>query len=238
MSKVCYGKILVVEDDSAIRETLKVWLNRSGFTTLFAVKGDEGLHAFRRENPDLVILDVMLPEIDGLEFCKRIREFSTTPVLMLSALGEATDRILGLEVGADDYLSKPFNPNEIVARVRALLRRSRFSRGIVEAKQNSVSYGKLRLEPEGHLAQWEGIPLQLTPIEFEILHLLVSNPGSTISREKFLTKVWGDDCLGDHRTVDSHIRNLRKKLKRVCDKGAFIESVWGVGYRVPRLEAA
>ena len=105
MSKVCYGKILVVEDDSAIRETLKVWLNRSGFTTLFAVKGDEGLHAFRRENPDLVILDVMLPEIDGLEFCKRIREFSTTPVLMLSALGEETDRILGLEVGADDYLS-------------------------------------------------------------------------------------------------------------------------------------
>ena len=209
MNAVCYGKILVVEDDSAIRETLRVWLNRSGFNTLFAVKGSDGLQAFRREKPDLVILDVMLPEIDGLEFCKRIREFSTAPVLMLSALGEATDRILGLEVGADDYLCKPFNPNEIVARVRALLRRSRFSRQSDPMEKSAVTYGELRLDPDGHVARWQGEPLQLTPLEFDIFHLLVSNPGSTITREKFLNKVWGDDNVGDHRTVDSHIRNLR-----------------------------
>lgn len=237
MSAVCYGKILVVEDDSAIRETLRVWLNRSGFSTLFAVKGSDGLQAFRREKPDLVILDVMLPEIDGLEFCKRIREFSTAPVLMLSALGEATDRILGLEVGADDYLCKPFNPNEIVARVRALLRRSKFSRADeMSAEKRAVVYADLRLEPDGHLAHWKGSPLQLTPLEFDILHLLVSNPGSTITREKFLNKVWGEDSLGDHRTVDSHIRNLRKKVRKAGCPPSMIESVWGVGYRVPRLE--
>lgn len=236
MSEVHYGKILVVEDDLTIQQTLKVWLTRSGFTTMFAERGDHALALVRRENPDLVILDVMLPQMDGLEFCKKVRNFSSTPVLMLSALSESTDKILGLEVGADDYLAKPFDPKEVVARVRALLRRTRPNGHSNDDKKANVNYGMLRIVPEAYSAQWDEKSLKLTKTEFNLLHILASNPGSTISREKFLDKLWSEDKAGDHRTVDSHIRNIRKKFRKCGCHNGLIESVWGIGYRVPRLE--
>lgn len=235
MSQVCYGKILAIEDDSSIRETLRIWLSRSGFQVFFAITGMEGLQAFRRESPDLVILDVMLPEIDGLEICKKIRESSAAPVLMLSALSEDTDKIMGLEVGADDYLSKPFNPRELVARVRALFRRLKTQTQTSEVASAKIEYDELLLNREGHRAFYRGQPLNLTPIEFSLLVVLVGNAGIAFSRDKLLTKVWGDDFVGDERTVDSHIRNLRKKFRAIGCKDGLVESVWGIGYRVAAL---
>ena len=235
MSQVCYGKILAIEDDSSIRETLRIWLSRSGFQVFFAISGLEGLQAFRRESPDVVILDVMLPEIDGLEICKKIRESSAAPVLMLSALSEDTDKIMGLEVGADDYLAKPFNPRELVARVRALFRRLKVQTRAEDEPAQNIEYGDLLLNREGHRAFFRDKPLNLTPIEFSMLVVLVGNAGIAFSRDKLLTRVWGDDFVGDERTVDSHIRNLRKKFRAVGCTDGLIESVWGIGYRVASL---
>lgn len=236
MAKIDYGKILVVEDDPAIRETLRVWLGNSGFSVVFADTGPGGLQAFRTESPDLMILDVMLPEMDGLEVCRKVREKSNIPILMLSAQGEFSDKILGLELGADDYLAKPFHPKELIARIRAQLR----GRGLAEKESSlqglQVSYGDLDLNSESYIASFAGKAMDLTRTEFGILFLLASNPGATFSRDRILTHLWGNDFQGEERTVDSHVRNLRHKLKKYGCLGGLVESVWGVGYRLPKQE--
>jgi DNA-binding response OmpR family regulator len=235
-TNINYGKILVVEDDSATRETLRIWLDKSGFTPIFADTGPNGLQAFLTEKPDLVILDIMLPGMDGLEVCRKIRQTSTLPIVMLSARDDFTDKIMGLEVGADDYLAKPFHPQELVARVRAQLRRQDLDKEVQEGEQ-SVSYGEFLLDVQGHFATFREESLGLTPTEFGIFQLLASNPGSTYSRDRIIEFLWGEDFQGENRTVDSHVRNLRHKLKGCGFPDGLLESVWGVGYRLPRVES-
>jgi len=226
-----YGKVLVVEDDPATRETLRIWLKKSGFGVVFAHDGPTGMQAFLTEKPNLVILDVMLPGMDGLELCRKIRQNSSLPIVMLSARDDFTDKILGLEVGADDYLAKPFQPQELVARVRAQLRRQQLDR---TDEQTVIEYGDFRLEIDGRAATFQGEPLSLTPTEFKVFELLASNPGTTFSRERIIECLWGDDFQGEVRTIDSHARNLRYKLKGCGFHEGLLESVWGVGYRLPR----
>ncbi len=229
-SDINYGKILVVEDDSVTRETLRIWLKKSGFNPVFAESGPHGLQAFLTEDPQMVILDIMLPGIDGLELCRKIRRKSAVPILMLSARDDFTDKILGLEMGADDYMAKPFEPQELIARVRAQLRR----RQLDDSPQQEVTvYGEFRLDSEALIATYQDQALSLTPTEFRIFRLLASSPGAAFSRERIIEYIWGDHFDGDVRTVDSHARNLRAKLKEHED--GLIESVWGVGYRLARL---
>lgn len=226
-----YGKILVVEDDPATRETLRIWLKKSGFNVIFANDGPTGMQAFLTEQPHLIVLDVMLPGMDGLELCRKVRQSSSIPILMLSARDDFTDKILGLEVGADDYLAKPFQPQELIARVRAQLRRQKLDKS---SEEEIVEYGEFQLEVDGRLASFRGETIGLTPTEFKIFQLLASSPGTTFSRERIIEFLWGDEFEGEVRTVDSHARNLRHKLKGCGFKDGLLESVWGVGYRLPR----
>ena len=230
--QINYGKILVVEDDPATRETLRIWLKKSGFSPIFAENGPTGLQAFLTEKPQMLILDVMLPGMDGLELCRKIRQSSTVPILMLSARDDFTDKILGLEMGADDYLAKPFQPQELIARVRAQMRRRQ--RDIVEDVE-VLEYGDFRLELEGRSVTFRDEQLALTPTEFRIFQLLAASPGATLSRERIIESLWGEEFDGEVRTVDSHARNLRHKLKGCGFVDGLIESVWGVGYRLPKL---
>ena len=178
----------------------------------------------------MVILDIMLPGLDGFELCRKIRQRSFVPILMLSARDDFTDKILGLEMGADDYLAKPFQPQELIARVRAQLRRSQFE---ASAPSDFIDYGDFRLDLEARRVTYQDEELGLTPTEFRLFHLLASSPGATFSRERIIEYLWGDDFDGGVRTIDSHARNLRGKLKSYED--GLIESVRGVGYRVIRL---
>jgi two-component system alkaline phosphatase synthesis response regulator PhoP len=234
LSNIDYGKILVVEDDAATRETLRVWLTRSGYRVVFAVDGPQGFQAFLTEKPDLMVLDVMLPGMDGLEICRKVREHSAIPVLMLSAQDDLSDKILGLEVGADDYLAKPFHPKELIARIRAQLRRREFEQVSRDSEPDTVSHGALMLDRGSYRATYDGSMVKLTKTEFKILFFLLSNVGATLEREKILVYLWGQDFDGEERTVDSHVRNLRQKLHKAGLPGDFIESVWGVGYRISK----
>jgi DNA-binding response OmpR family regulator len=193
------------------------------------------LHA--RHHPDLVILDWMLPKLDGLEVLRQIRQTSAIPVLMLTARDEEADRVIGLEVGADDYLTKPFSMRELIARVRALLRRIERVQQILEAdrarSETEIAYGPLHLDPDAHQATLDGKPLDLTRIEFELLHLLLRNPGRAFSRSYLLDTVWGESYVTGDRSVDNGILRLRRKLGGL---GEAIETVWGVGYRLRRDE--
>jgi len=234
LASIDYGKILVVEDDAATRETLRVWLTRSGYTVVFAVDGPQGYQAFLTEKPDLIVLDIMLPGMDGLEICRKVREKSPIPILMLSAQDEFSDKILGLEVGADDYLAKPFHPKELIARIRAQLRRRDLDQAAQEEDVEVVEHGDLQLDQNSHRALYKGEPLKLTKTEFRILFFLLSNVGASLERERILEYLWGQDFDGEARTVDSHVRNLRKKLTDAGLSPEFVESVWGVGYRIPK----
>lgn len=226
----------MVEDDPGTRETVRVWLTQAGFQVLSASDGPQGLQSYLTERPDLVVLDLRLPGMDGLEVCRRIRQQSAVPIIMLSAQGESSDRILGLELGADDYLGKPFDPKELIARVRAQIRGRGLSQSVHHRKMTVVDYGELQLDLDRHVARLKSEELNLTRTEFGILHLLVSNQGSAFSRERILRHLWGDEIRGDERTVDSHVRNLRGKLRELGFVKGLVESVWGVGYRVPRLD--
>jgi DNA-binding response OmpR family regulator len=200
---------------------------------LRAADGRTALDLHARERPDLIVLDWMLPGLDGLDVLRQVRRSSVTPVLMLTARGEEADRVIGLEVGADDYLTKPFSMRELIARVRALLRREELLRQTLAADrggdQAPVAYGPLRLDPEHHLATLDDRPLALTPNEFALLHLLLRSPGRAFSRAYLLDTVWGEDYVGGDRSVDNAVLRLRKKLGPLGDA---IETVWGVGYRL------
>jgi DNA-binding response OmpR family regulator len=217
--------ILVVDDEPKVARLARDYLEKNGFRVTSAADGQSALTIARREKPDLVILDLMLPHIDGREVCRILRRESDVPIIMLTALSEEIDQVTGLEIGADDYITKPFSVRALVARVRALLRRAR---GEVKA-QRVVRVGGLEIDSEKYAVTFNGIPIKFTPNEFKLLYLLTSRAGQTLTREQLLDDLHGAASSMD-RSVDSHIKNLRKKLEAASGE-SMIETVYGVGYR-------
>jgi DNA-binding response OmpR family regulator len=225
--------ILVAEDEHDLNSLIRRHLEDEGHRVVQVFDGPSALSAVQQERPDLVILDWMLPRLDGLEVCRRVRRESIVPILMLTARAEEIDRVLGLEVGADDYLTKPFGIRELLARVRAILRRVELLRdaGAGEAIPPALVAGPLRVDLAERVASVEGRPVELTPKEFDLLALLVRHPGRAFGRDYLIERVWGYDAAGSDRTVDTHVLRLRKKLGPVGDR---IETVWAIGYRFAR----
>lgn len=221
--------ILLVEDDPSIREITQLGLQQAGLVVTTAVDGDEALVRFRREKPDLVLLDVMLPKRDGFELCRIIRQESATPVVMLTARSDTVDVVVGLESGADDYVTKPFAMPELVARIRAALRRAR-----QDEPAETVRLGGLRIDVPGHMVWRDEDEVPLTPTEFRLLVELARRPGQVFTREVLLERVWGYDYLGDSRLVDVAIQRLRAKVEADPAEPELIETVRGVGYRAAR----
>jgi len=219
-------KILVVEDEPTLAQALRYNLEREGYRVLLAFQGQEGLALARTESPDLVILDLILPDVDGLEVCRALRRDSPVPILILTARGEETDRVVGLELGADDYMVKPFSMRELLARVRALLRRAQMS-----PPAEVLVAGDLRLDLRRRQAFRGDAPLPLRPKEFDLLAFFMRHRGRALSREEILDRVWGVDAAVDTRTVDVHVRWLREKVEEVPSKPTRIITVRGLGYR-------
>lgn len=222
-------KVLIADDDPNVVELLSLYLTKDGYQVVAAADGKEALTRIREENPDLVILDVMLPQVDGWEVCRALREESFIPIIMLTAKGEDYDRILGLELGADDYVVKPFNPVEVVARVKAIFRR-------VHRKESSWEwevreFDGLRIDLARHEVTMDGKQVALTPKEFDLLAFLAGSPDRAFTREQILNQVWGYDFAGEGRTVDAHIKRLRRKLASNRERKWNIATVWGVGYK-------
>ncbi len=223
-------KILVVDDEPKLVRVVREYLEHDGYRVVSAGDGREALARFRQERPDLVVLDLMLPEIDGLEVCRRIRRDSGVPIIMLTARAEEIDELIGLELGADDYVTKPFSPRTLLARVRSVLRRA----VPAEESEAPLSVGPLRVDLSRHEATWEGAPLALTPTEFRLLSALARRPGRVFGRLELLERIQGEAYAGYERTVDAHVKNLRKKLAGVGGDGAAesVVTVPGVGYKL------
>ncbi len=223
-------KILIVDDDANIAELISLYLTKEMYETQIAQDGEEAIALFRSFEPDLIMLDLMLPGIDGYEVCRRIRQVSMTPIIMLSAKGETFDKVLGLELGADDYMIKPFDPKELVARVKAVLRRTAAERPGDSAQEGDrVEYPGLTVSLTNYAVTYEGKPLYLPPKELELLYFLASQPNRVFTREQLLDHIWGYEYLGDTRTVDVHIKRLREKFDE--NDAWAISTVWGVGYK-------
>ena len=222
------GKILIVDDEAKIVKLVRSYLEQAGYTVVEAGDGQTALIQARREKPDLIVLDLGLPVIDGIEVARILRREGDTPIIMLTARIEDTDRIVGLELGADDYVTKPFNPRELVARVRAVLRRTTGAQPVVEI----LRAGPLVMDVGGHQATLDGRELDLTPTEFDLLAVLLQNPGRVFTRLELLDRVQGDAYEGYERTVDAHIKNLRAKLGDDPRQPRFIQTVFGVGYKL------
>ena len=230
-------KILLIEDEDGIIHLINLYLKNEGFTVVIAKDGADGLALHAREQPDLVILDIMLPAIDGFEVCRRIRAWSKTPILMLTARSSEEDRITGLDLGADDYLVKPFSPRELVSRVRAILRRSGSADAptptheqALAAKSEVLRFPGLTIDLPARRVEVNGVEIALTPTEFDLLALLAKSPDRVFTREILMNKVWGYDYLGDGHTIDVHMSALRKKIE--LEPGQrYIKTVWRVGYR-------
>ena len=221
--------VLVVEDEENLLAALRYNLEHDGHSVLTAADGAKGLETARTASPDLIILDVMLPGLDGLEVCRILRRESDAPILMLTAKGEEIDRVVGLELGADDYVAKPFSMRELMARVRALMRRPR-SR-TAGPRGETLQAGPLMLDTEAHSARLGGDELRLKPREFDLLALFMRNPGRAFTRDQILERLWGHDYIGDVRTVDVHVRWLREKIEAEPSAPARIITIRGVGYR-------
>ncbi len=220
-------KILVVDDDSNICELLRLYLEKEGFDTAIASDGAQALAMFDAEKPDLMLLDVMMPRLDGWQVCREIRKKSSCPIIMITAKGEVFDRVLGLELGADDYIVKPFEAKEVIARIRAVLRRS----GVNEAKKaRQVEYDGLSINMENYELRVHGKPIDTPPKEMELIYHLASNPNRVYTRDQLLDEVWGFEYYGDSRTVDVHVKRLRVKLDGVSEQWT-LKTVWGVGYK-------
>ncbi|MEN3184657.1 MAG: response regulator transcription factor [Atribacterota bacterium] len=222
------SRILVVDDEQAVGEILRLYLEREGFEVTVVYDGEAALEELRRHPFDLVLLDLMLPKKDGWTVCREIRSFSSIPIIMLTARGEEVDRVLGLELGADDYVPKPFSPREVVARVKAVLRRSKAQS---TEKHRVIDIGPLHIDYEARKVLVHGVPVNLTPKEFELLYFLALHPERVFTREKLLEEIWGYDFPGDTRTVDTHVKRIREKLE---EAGAppLIKTVWGFGYKL------
>ncbi len=224
------NKVLIVEDDPNLLETLKYNLRKEGYDIITASDGEQALTIARRERPSLLILDIMLPKLNGFEVCRILRKEMTVPILMLTAKADETDKIVGLEIGADDYMTKPFSMRELLARVRAMLRRSK----MVEAPTGPevIKIGGIEVDTARHRASLAGTALELSPKEFDLLAYLARNKGLVFSREQLLEKVWGYDFTGDTRTVDVHIRWLRQKIETDASHPKYMVTVRGTGYKL------
>ncbi|ALS27060.1 two-component system response regulator [Paenibacillus sp. 32O-W] len=226
-------RVLIVDDEREIAELIEIYLRNEGFETRLAHDGEQALELFERETFHLVVLDIMMPKLDGLEVCRRLRRTQMVPILMLSAKAEDMDKIMGLMTGADDYMVKPFNPLELIARIRSLLRRTyQYSQPAASASEDSsIRIGALRIDKTTHTAEAHGRPLHLTSTEFGILHLLASHPGRVFSAEDIFQQVWKEKYFESNNTVMVHISKLRDKLEQeLGDK--LIVTVWGVGYKI------
>lgn len=230
-------RILVVDDDSHIRDVICFALEKAGMATTVARDGLQALDAFRQSKADLIVLDIGMPEMDGLEVCRQIRKFSEVPILFLSARDDEIDRILGLEIGGDDYVTKPFSPRELVARVNVILRRARPGNGTAADAPQALAHGTLTLDQAAHAARFDGRELSLTAIEFAILRVLMARPRQVFSRDQILDHAYGGAIHVSDRTIDSHIRNIRSKIGKAGGENA-IETVHGVGFRLGRCEAS
>ena len=220
-------KILVVDDDLNICELLKLYLEKEEYEVVIANDGVSAVRTFKEESPSLVLLDIMLPKMDGWQVCREIRKFSAAPIIMITAKGEVFDRVLGLELGADDYIVKPFDTKEFVARIKAVLRRLA-SNPQDEIKE--VNYDKLSINLTNYELKVNGVAVDTPPKEMELIFHLAKNPNRVFTRDQLLDEVWGFDYYGDSRTVDVHVKRLREKLEGVSDKWA-LSTVWGVGYK-------
>ena len=220
-------KVLVVDDEESVRELINLYLTKEGFEVIAASEGREALRLNGEHRPDLIILDLMLPGLDGWEVCRQIRSHSRVPIIMLTARSEEVDRIVGLELGADDYVVKPFSPRELVARVKAVLRR-----GAAAAEEaEMLTFPGLRIDRTQHRIEVDGGEVHLTPTEFRLLWCLASQPGRVFSRAELLDRIWGYDSESDARTVDVHIKRLRQKTKAGEQRSFAITTVWGLGYK-------
>ena len=221
-------KILIVDDDENICELLRLYLEKDGFDTIVANDGEQAVDFAAKYSPDLILLDIMLPKLDGWQVCREIRKTSETPIIMLTAKGETFDKILGLELGADDYVSKPFDTKEVIARIKAVLRRSHEKDK--SSQIDEVRYDKLRINLTNYELEVNGVKIDTPPKELELVYHLASNPNRVYTRDQLLDEVWGFDYYGDSRTVDVHVKRLREKLENVSDEWS-LKTVWGVGYK-------
>jgi two-component system, OmpR family, response regulator ResD len=228
------NRILIIDDEWNLRNLIKVYLNDSSYHVKEAENGLEGLRIIEKEPFDLVILDIMLPELDGWEVCRRIRLLSDVPILMLTARGSVSDRVRGLKIGADDYLPKPFASEELIARIEVLLRRGNLKETKNEAAV--IKYGPLQLNPESRICQVNQVDLELTQKEFDLLLLMARHPKKVYTREHLLGVIWENAFERDERIVDTHIKNIREKIKRVSSEWNPIKTVWGVGYKLHDME--
>ncbi len=225
-------KILVVDDETNICELLRLYLEKEGFDVLIANDGATAVRLFQEENPALMLLDIMLPVLDGWQVCREVRKFSDKPIIMLTAKGETFDKVLGFELGADDYVVKPFDAKEVMARVRAVLRRS----GVAQQTDvKEVRYDKLIINLTNYELMVDGKKIDTPPKEMELIYHLASNPNRVFTRDQLLDEVWGFDYYGDSRTVDVHVKRLREKLEGVSDKWE-LKTVWSVGYKFATMD--
>lgn len=221
------NKVLIVDDDENIVELIRLYMEKDGFTAVTASNGEEALEKFKSQTPSIVILDVMMPGMDGWQVCREIRRVSNIPIIMLTAKGETFDKVLGLELGADDYMVKPFETKELIARVKAVLRRSETKE---TTAQKEIVYPGLMVNLSNYELKINGEITEVPPKELELLYFLASNPNRVFTREQLLEEVWGFDYFGDSRTVDVHIKRLREKLEDVSGNWQ-LKTVWGVGYK-------
>lgn len=223
-------KVLVVDDEKIIVKGIRFSLEQDGMEVECAYDGEEALKIAKEQTFDIILLDVMLPGLSGFEVCQQIREFSDVPIVMLTAKGEDMDKILGLEYGADDYITKPFNILEVKARIKAIMRRTAAKAVENAAPSNIIEHGDMKIDREGRRVYIEDKEINLTAKEFDVLELLILNPNKVYSREKLLALVWGEDYPGDVRTVDVHIRRLREKIEKNPSEPRYVHTKWGVGY--------
>ena len=229
------ARVLVVEDEPSFVEALKIGLTREGFSVSVAVDGVEALEQFDRLEPDLVLLDVMLPRLSGIEVCRQIRKRSSVPIVMVTAKGAEIDTVVGLEVGADDYVTKPYRIRELAARMRAVLRRSPESTDSSAGLNSTVvEVGRIRIDPDAHRVTIDGEDVALPLKEFELLHLLLANAGRVLPRETLIDRIWGYDYVGDTKTLDVHVKRLRAKVEADPSRPELITTIRGLGYKYTR----
>ena len=221
-------KIMIVDDDANICELLRIYLEKDGFSTVTSTDGEQAIIYAKQYHPDLILLDIMMPRLDGWQVCREIRKTSSVPIIMLTAKSETFDKILGLELGADDYITKPFDTKEVVARIKAVLRRSGDGKKSSDIKE--VRYDKLRINLTNYELVVDEKAIDTPPKELELVYHLASNPNRVYTRDQLLDEVWGFDYYGDSRTVDVHVKRLREKLEGVSDVWS-LKTVWGVGYK-------
>ena len=220
-------RVLIVDDDPNINQLIKLYLEKEGYETETAERGDDALNLFKKNPPQIVLLDLMLPGMDGWQVCREIRKISTIPIIMLTAKGETFDKVLGLELGADDYMTKPFDPKELIARIKAVMRRTQTA----VAPERELAFPNLVINMSTYLVTYNGKDIEMPPKEIELLYFLAAHPNKVFTRDQLLEQVWGFDYFGDSRTVDVHIKRIREKLPGSEEYGWQIKTVWSVGYK-------